>query len=147
MAITISAQIVAAYVVTVTSGIILEIPRHVKYYVGFIGAAGYAVYLFSLPYTSKGLAALCGSLVIASLSQVAARIFKTPVTIFYIPSYFPIVPGASVYKIAYYYIQGNTQMAGHNFFESMIISGAIALSVYLVDSFIEIYNHFKQLSL
>ncbi|MGT2932687.1 threonine/serine exporter family protein [Streptococcus catagoni] len=136
-------QIIGAYIATVTSGIILEIPRHLKFQTGFIGAAGYTVYLLILPYADIALATLCGGIVIAFLSQIAARILKSPVTIFYIPSYFPLVPGAGVYRIAYYYIQGNVSLAGKNFIESMLISGAIALSVFLVDSFLEIYNHLK----
>lgn len=136
-------QILGAYVATVTSGIILEIPRHLIFKTGFIGAIGYTVYLLVLPHADLALAALSASLVIALLSQIAARLFKSPVTIFYIPSYFPIVPGAGVYKIAYYYIQGNSHLAGKNFIESMMVSGAIALSVFLIDSLIEIYYVIK----
>lgn len=101
------------------------------------------VYLLTSLKTDIAVATLCGGIVIALLSQIAARLLKAPVTIFYIPSYFPLVPGAGVYKIAYYYIQGNSHLAGKNFIESMMVSGAIALSVYLVDSFLEIYNHLK----
>ncbi len=137
-------QILGAYVATVTSGIILEIPRPLVFKTGFIGALGYTVYLLSLPYTDIAVATLCGGLVIALLSQIAARLLKSPVTVFYIPSYFPLVPGAGVYKIAYFYIQGNAQLAGQNFIESMLISGAIALSVFIVDSFIEIYIYVKK---
>ncbi|MBA2796102.1 threonine/serine exporter family protein [Streptococcus porcinus] len=140
-------QIIGAYVATITSGIILEIPRHLVFQTGFIGASGYTVYLLTLPYSDNALATLCGGIVIAFLSQLAARVLKSPVTVFYIPSYFPLVPGAGVYKIAYFYIQGNSHLAGKNFIESMLVSGAIALSVFLVDSFLEIYNTLKTKSL
>lgn len=137
-------QIIGAYVATVTSGVLLETPRHVAYQTGFIGAAGYWVYLLVLPHTQIGLATLCGGIVIAFMSQIAARILKSPVTVFYIPSYFPLVPGAGVYRIAYYYIQGNPSLSGKYFIESIFVSGAIALSVFLVDSFLEIYNFVKK---
>ena len=136
-------QSLGAYVATATSGVILGIPRHLVFQTGAIGALGYMVYLLTSLKTDIAVATLCGGIVIALLSQIAARLLKAPVTIFYIPSYFPLVPGAGVYKIAYYYIQGNSHLAGKNFIESMMVSGAIALSVYLVDSFLEIYNHLK----
>ncbi|GAB6680589.1 threonine/serine exporter family protein [Streptococcus uberis] len=137
-------QILGAYVATVTSGIILEIPRHLRFQTGFIGAAGYTVYLLTLPYVDLAVATLLGGIVIALFSQIAARVLKSPVTVFYIPSYFPLVPGAGVYKIAYYYIQGNIPLSGKNFIESMFVSGAIALSVFLVDSALEIYTTVKK---
>ncbi|AUW96509.1 threonine/serine exporter family protein [Streptococcus pluranimalium] len=137
-------QILGAYVATVTAGILLEAPKHLVYQTGFIGAAGYTVYLIFLERTDNAVATLLGGIVIALLSQISARKLASPVTVFYIPSFFPLVPGAGVYRIAYYYIQDNPKLAGENLIESILVSGAIALSIFIVDSFLEIYNHLKQ---
>ncbi|HEY0222370.1 threonine/serine exporter family protein [Lactovum miscens] len=136
-------QVFGAYVVTVTSGIIFETPKHLVLQSGFIGALGYLVYLLSLHYTGSAVATLLSGMIIALLSHIAARLLKSPVTIFYIPSIFPLVPGVGIYKIAYYYILGNTNLAGKNFVESISIAGAIALSIFFVDSFLEVYNTVK----
>ncbi|WP_405054530.1 threonine/serine exporter family protein [Streptococcus jiangjianxini] len=136
-------QILGAYVATVTAGVLLEAPKHLIYHTGFIGASGYAVYLSLLDKTDKAVATLLGGMVIALLSQISARRLASPVTVFYIPSFFPLVPGVGVYRIAYYYIQDNPQLAGENLMESILVSGAIALSIFIVDSFLEIYNHLK----
>ncbi|MGT2623739.1 threonine/serine exporter family protein [Streptococcus thoraltensis] len=136
-------QILGAYVATVTAGVLLEAPKHLVYQTGFIGAAGYAVYLFFLDKTDNAVATLLGGIVIAFLSQISARKLASPVTVFYIPSFFPLVPGAGVYRIAYYYIQDNPKLAGENLIESVLVSGAIALSIFIVDSFLEIQNHLK----
>ncbi|ESV54412.1 membrane protein [Streptococcus agalactiae LMG 14747] len=143
MAITFLFQILGAYLATVTSGVILETPKHLLFQTGFIGAAGYSVYLVALTTNDKAVATLLGGLVIAFLSQVSARRLLAPVTVFYIPSFFPLVPGASVYRIAYYYIQDNPQLAGDNLIESILISGAIALSIFIIDSLLDIYSHVK----
>lgn len=143
MAITFLFQILGAYLATVTSGVILETPKHLLFQTGFIGAAGYSVYLVALTTNDKSVATLLGGLVIAFLSQVSARRLLAPVTVFYIPSFFPLVPGASVYRIAYYYIQDNPQLAGDNLIESILISGAIALSIFIIDSLLDIYSHVK----
>lgn len=137
-------QILGAYVATLTAGILLEAPKHLVYQTGFIGAAGYTVYLIFLERTDNAVATLLGGIVIALLSQISARKLASPVTVFYIPSFFPLVPGAGVYRIAYYYIQDNPKLAGENLIESLLVSGAIALSIFIVDSFLEIYNHLKQ---
>ncbi|MGT2776220.1 threonine/serine exporter family protein [Streptococcus hyovaginalis] len=144
MAITFLFQILGAYLATVTSGVILETPKHLLFQTGFIGAAGYSVYLVALTTNDKAVATLLGGLVIAFLSQVSARRLFAPVTVFYIPSFFPLVPGASVYRIAYYYIQDNPQLAGDNLIESILISGAIALSIFIIDSLLDIYSHVKK---
>ncbi|MGV3050498.1 threonine/serine exporter family protein [Streptococcus hyovaginalis] len=144
MAITFLFQILGAYLATVTSGVILETPKHLLFQTGIIGAAGYSVYLVALSTNDKAVATLLGGLVIAFLSQVSARRLLAPVTVFYIPSFFPLVPGASVYRIAYYYIQDNPQLAGDNLIESILISGAIALSIFIIDSLLDIYSHVKK---
>lgn len=144
MAITFLFQILGAYLATVTSGVILETPKHLLFQTGIIGAAGYSVYLVALSTNDKAVATLLGGLVIAFLSQVSARRLFAPVTVFYIPSFFPLVPGASVYRIAYYYIQDNPQLAGDNLIESILISGAIALSIFIIDSLLDIYSHVKK---
>ncbi|WP_057491757.1 threonine/serine exporter family protein [Streptococcus orisasini] len=137
-------QIFGAYLATVTSGVILKIPKYLLYQTGFIGALGYAVYLLCLHLRMENaVATLLGGIIIAFFSQIAARILKAPVTVFYIPSFFPLVPGAGVYKIAYYYIQGNAELAGQNVIESILVSGAIALSIFLVDSCLEITHLLK----
>ncbi len=144
MAITFLFQILGAYLATVTSGVILETPKHLLFQTGFIGAAGYSVYLVALSTNDKSVATLLGGLVIAFLSQVSARRLLAPVTVFYIPSFFPLVPGASVYRIAYYYIQDKPQLAGDNLIESILISGAIALSIFIIDSLLDVYSHVKK---
>lgn len=136
-------QVTGAYIATMAAGVILEAPKHLLFPTGFIGAAGYAAYLLALTQTNNAVATLLGGIVIALLAQVAARRLASPVTIFYIPSFFPLVPGVGLYRIAYYYIQGNTQLAGDNLIDSILIAGAVALSIFIVDSFLEIYNHLR----
>lgn len=139
-------QMLGASLATITAGVLLESPKHLLYYTGIIGAAGYAVYLLCLDHMDNAVATLLGGIVIALLSQLSARRLASPVTVFYIPSFFPLVPGAGVYRIAYYYIQDNPQLAGENLIESILVSGAIALSIFIVDSFLEMYNHLKQIN-
>ena len=66
-----------------------------------------------------------------------------PVTMFYIPGFFPLVPGIGVYRTAFYYINDNPAQASYYMVQSALIAGAIALSIFLVDSCLEIYHHLR----
>lgn len=137
-------QIIAAYIITVTAAILVEAPKSLIFKTGFVGALGYAVYLLCILYVSNILATLFACMAISAAGQIFARWFKAPVTIFYIPSFFTLVPGAAIYRTAFYLIQGNSDLMGYYFIQTLLIAGAIALGVFLVDSILEIYTHLKQ---
>ena len=121
-------QTAGAYVATITAAIMVEIPRSLLFKCGWVGALGYLIYLLVMP---------------GHLSQLFARSFRAPVTMFYIPGFFPLVPGIGVYRTAFYYINDNPAQASHYLLQSALIAGAIALSIFLVDSCLEIYHHLR----
>lgn len=134
-------QILAAYLITVTAAILVEAPKALLYKTGICGALGYFVYLLSLSWSSEVIATLIACMAMSITGQIFARIFKAPVTIFYIPSFFTLVPGAAIYRTAFYFIQGNSELMTHYFMQTLLIAGAIALGVFFVDSLLEIYSH------
>src|SRR5574344_367887 len=134
-------QIIAAYVITITASILVEAPNALLFKTGFCGTIGYAGYLLLLESLSAPLATL---LAMSAIGQIFARWFKAPVTIFYIPSFFTLVPGAAIYQTAFHFIQGDNEVMAHYFIQALLIAGAIALGVYLVDSLLEIYFNIKR---
>lgn len=137
-------QVFAAFIVTFTAGILVEAPKHLLVKTGICGAFGYFIYLLSLNHFTPILSTLIACMAMSAMGQVFARIFKAPVTIFYIPSFFTLVPGAAIYRTAYYFIQGNTEKMGYYFIQTLLIAGAIALGVFIVDSLLEIYTNLKK---
>ncbi|MFK8198845.1 threonine/serine exporter family protein [Tuanshanicoccus lijuaniae] len=137
-------QGIAAYIITVTAAILVEAPKSLIFKTGFCGAFGYIVYYLILPYLNMISATLLACIVISMTGQIFARLFKAPVTIFYIPSFFTLVPGAAIYRTAFYLIQGDSEKMSYHFIQTLLIAGAIALSVFIVDSFLEIYHHLKR---
>ncbi|UUX33856.1 threonine/serine exporter family protein [Fundicoccus culcitae] len=123
---------------------VVEAPRFLQYKVGIIGAVGYAVYLIILPHVGTALATFIACVIISIISQQFARIFKAPVTIFYIPSFFPLVPGVAIYRTVFNFINGDTALGSYYFFEALMIAGMIALAVFIVDSSLEIKRHLDQ---
>lgn len=138
-------QIMAAYVVTITAAILVEAPKSLLYKTGICGTIGYAVYLLLLEYLgfSAPIATLLSCMTMSAIAQLFARWFKAPVTIFLIPSFFTLVPGAAIYRTAFYLIQGDNQLMAYYFTQTLLIAGAIALGVYLVDSLLEIFFNIK----
>ncbi|WP_241152393.1 threonine/serine exporter family protein [Vaginisenegalia massiliensis] len=136
-------QVFGAYVATVTAALVVEAPRYTINKAGWIGGMGYLVYLVVKPYSNAIVATLFASIVITIMGQIFARTFKAPVTIFYIPALFPLVPGIGIYKTAFYYINNNSNLSRHFFFETIMIAGAIALAIFIIDSVIEMYK-FRQ---
>lgn len=136
-------QVAAAYIVTITAGILVEAPKSLLFKTGICGMIGYAVYLLLLESLSAPLATLLACMTMSAIGQVFARWFKAPVTIFYIPSFFTLVPGAAIYQTAFHFIQGDNELMAHYFIQTLLIAGAIALGVYLVDSLLEIYFNIK----
>ena len=60
--------------------------------------------------------------------------FKAPVTVFLVSGILPTVPGASIYRSVYYLIQGASSLSNVYFMETLQISGAMAMAIFIVDS-------------
>ncbi|MGX7091480.1 threonine/serine exporter family protein [Hutsoniella sourekii] len=137
-------QVFGAYLSAVTASMMLEAPRKLIQQAGVVGGIGYVAYLLVLPNSTVPLATFYACVVVAICAQVSARVFKAPVTIFYIPAFFPYVPGSAIYQTALTFIQGDTAASASHLSQTLMIAGAIALGVFTVDSMLEIYNYLSQ---
>ena len=79
--------------------------------VGGLGAGfAWAVYLFALDqYGDKAMGLLAATLAAGILSEIMARILKTPVTILLVPMLMPLVPGADLYYTTSFLLRGQMQ--------------------------------------
>ena len=93
-------QVIAAFAAIFTFAMALEIPKKYLINCGFIGAAGWFVYLVVLQRFGMMTANLLGAAAITLLAHFFARIKKAPVTIFLIPGFLTLVPGAGLYRSA-----------------------------------------------
>ena len=132
-------QVIGAYIATITAAITVEAPKSLIFKTGIPGAAGYVVYLLVIDHFGPIVATLCASLLISILGQA-----KSPVTIFYIPAFFPLVPGSAMYHTAFHFINNDIEKAALSFVQAILIAGAIALGIYLVDSLLEIQTFLQK---
>lgn len=138
-------QLIGAYGVGLFAILTIEGPRKVLFWTPLINVAGWASYLISLHIGgfSITMATYFGSLVIALISQMYARIFREPVTVFFIPAFFLFVPGGGMYRTALAFIQGDTAQGLTELGGTLFTALAIALAVYTSDTFIQIINKQK----
>lgn len=132
--------IIGSVCVTMVSSVTIGVPKHLVTKVGFIGFLSYSIYVLLAMKISPIIATLIACVVVSLLGQLFARRYKAPVTLFYIPSFFPFVPGSLIYKGSLALINGAGGSVEY-FTQALLTAGAVALGVFIVDSCFDMYNH------
>lgn len=128
-------QVIGAFLAVAATAVLNGVPKKYLLYSGTVGAAGWAVYLLLLFLRlSETPAMFLSALIVAMLSHVYARVLKAPVTLFLVCGIFPLVPGVSMYRVAYYLMVSDAEAAGLYAGKVISITGAIALAVFFVDT-------------
>lgn len=134
--------IIGSVCVTMISSITIGVPKHLVTKVGLIGFISYSVYILLAMKISPIIATFIACMVVSLIGQLFARRYKAPVTIFYIPSFFPFAPGSLIYQGSLALINGAGGSLEY-FTQALLTAGAIALGVFIVDSCFDMY-HYKQ---
>lgn len=136
-----------AFVATMAFAVLFQSPRKILLTDGLIGALGWIVFISlrdQLGYSTFN-ANFLASVALALVSELSARIFHQPVTVFVIPGIIPLVPGLGIYK-------GMFALINNNFSDGMTIlltagmdSCAIALGIMLVSSLFRVLKIRKEI--
>ncbi len=125
-------------------------PYNVQGLGGFLcclgGALGWAVYLAAQALTGNPvyLPTLFAAMAVAIYAEVMARLRKCPTTSYLVISYFPLVPGFTIYQAMDYGMQGNTQLFLETFIRTFGIAGCIALGALVVSTAMRIIQHHRK---
>jgi uncharacterized membrane protein YjjB (DUF3815 family) len=109
----------------------------------FTGAVAWLVYLL-LDRWGSVTQFLMATVAAAVLSELFARIFKTPATIFLIVAILPMVPGGGIYYTLEALINGDMQLFVRQGMETAAAAGAIAVGCSLVSSVARIITLLRQ---
>lgn len=113
--------------------IIINAPPKSLFLASVIGGLSWTCYTVCLDNgLSKVVAALIASILVALVSDIAARINRDAVTLFVIPGIIPMVPGAGMYYTMRAIIINNYPEATKLATETFSIAGAIALGLLAV---------------
>nr|WP_321303249.1 threonine/serine exporter family protein [uncultured Trichococcus sp.] len=127
-------EMIVAFVAVFFIAVTLEAPKRTLRYGAMAGGLGWGVYLVGLLFMDIVAATFMASLFIAWIAHLFARYLKTPVTIYFIPAFITLVPGAGVYQSVYSFINKDYALAQQHLVLTLQISGAIALAIFIVDS-------------
>ncbi|MEG0798526.1 MAG: threonine/serine exporter family protein [Acidaminococcaceae bacterium] len=135
-------SIIFALLATMAFGIIFNAPRKTLPALGFVGAAGWAVFIlmrdvlgYSSPVSNFG-----GTMVLAVLSELFARLFRQPVTVFAIPGIIPLVPGLPIYQGMVYLLMNAYGIGMEKLISASVDAGAISLGILLISSLFRVFK-------
>lgn len=104
-------------------------------FTGLGGGICWATYLIILYYTKSMLLSVFLSIILVCIySEIVARLMDTPVSVFVICVIIPLVPGRSLYYTMRAYLGGNSLEASRHIFNTLMISGTIAIAIAVVAS-------------
>lgn len=135
-------KIFSGFIIAASASILIEVPKQFIIHNGIIGLIAYLIYLISDIYFNNTVSVFLACLIVTLLAHISARIFKAPVTVFYIATFFIFVPGTAIYEFAYYLIQADELKSANSLTEALNIAGAVALGVFIGDSILDIYVYF-----
>ncbi|MEE1314748.1 MAG: threonine/serine exporter family protein [Faecalimonas sp.] len=134
-------QLIGAFLAIAAFAVMLETPKRYLWCAGAVGAAGWLVYMVSMQFgADEILATFFSTMIISVVSHIFARLFRAPVTVFLIAGILPTVPGAGMYRIVYYLLEGNKELALHYLILTLELAGVIALGVFVVDAFFRLFS-------
>ncbi|OGO78917.1 MAG: hypothetical protein A2Y23_00230 [Clostridiales bacterium GWB2_37_7] len=134
-------EIVLAFIGSYGPAILFNIERKNLIWAGLCGAIGWTAYRSVLDLSGSSIfAVFTAAIVISIISEVMAKILKTPSTVFYIPSLFPIVPGISAYYTVLYIIDKKIVEATNKGLETLGSAGAIAFGILLISTIFRYIN-------
>lgn len=134
-------DLVLAFLGSYCPAILFNIERKNLIWAGLCGATGWTAYRSVLLLAkSEVFAVFIAAIVISLISEVMAKLLKTPSTVFYIPSLFPIVPGISAYYTVLYIIDKKIIEATYKGLETLGSAGAIAFGILLVSTIFRYIN-------
>lgn len=92
-------HMVFSFLSSISFAVICNVPRRSIPIGGLVGMCGWMGYwILSTEGYGVFLSSIVCSLLLAFAGQISARIFKMPLTVFYVPGLVPIVPGITAFQ-------------------------------------------------
>ena len=125
-------QTLAAAVATVGFSLLFGVPARYYPSCALIGGVGWLAYLLLLPYSSVSIATFAATVIVILLSRCFSVREHCPVNFFLISGIIPLVPGAGIYRAAYYTVTNQLYLAVQTGFDAVKVAVAIVLGIVFV---------------
>ena len=138
-------QTCAAAMATIGFSLLFGVPARYYPSCALIGGVSWLAYLLLLPYSSVSIATFAATVIVILMSRWFAVRKRCPVTIFLISGIIPLVPGAGIYRAAYYTVTDQLYLAVQTGFDAVKMAVAIVLGIVFVfeipQTVFQICNH------
>lgn len=123
-------QFITSFIASAAFGIIFNAPKNAIIKCGFVGMFGWLLYLWLFHLNGDiVISTLISAFFIAIVSQIFAKIYKTPIIIFNVSGIIPLVPGGAAYDAMRKFVENDYDMAVQLAAKAFMISGAIAIGL------------------
>ncbi|RBW71175.1 threonine/serine exporter family protein [Bacillus taeanensis] len=123
-------QLATSFIASGAFGVIFNAPRKSLLKCGLVGMVGWVLYIVLVESeVDTVLATFAASFFIAVISQVFAKVYKTPIIIFSVAGIIPLVPGGLAYDAMRNFVENDYNAALQLAAKAFMISGAIAMGL------------------
>ncbi len=123
-------QLITSFFAASAFAVIFNAPRKALWQCGVVGMLGWLVYTICIMQEIDAVVAtVAGSVLVAILSQLFAKLFKTPIIIFNVSGIIPLVPGGLAYDAMRQFVENDYNAAIQLAAKALLISGAIAIGL------------------
>ncbi|MFT4414461.1 threonine/serine exporter family protein [Fredinandcohnia humi] len=133
-------HLLTSFVAASTFSILFNVPKKSLLSAGFVGMAGWALYISLIFQEVDPVAAtLAASFLVAVISHVFAKRYKNPVIIFSVAGIIPLVPGGMAYDAMRNVVENDYTTALELAAKAFMISGSIAFGLVLSEVLNQIF--------
>lgn len=130
---------------SLTSGLTFNVRGYKLVFSGLSGVAGYLSYFLLFGWTGHYvLSIFIGAVMVGFYSEMAARLLKTPSTVFSIPGLLPLVPGITAYEAIILLTDNKLNEGLGKIIETMNGAGAIAFGILIVTAIFRYLSRIKK---
>ncbi|MDL4839503.1 threonine/serine exporter family protein [Aquibacillus rhizosphaerae] len=123
-------QLITSFFAAAGFGILFNAPKKSLIQCGVVGMLGWLIYtLLVFEGVDAVPATVAASVLVAVLSQLCAKLFKTPIIIFNVSGIIPLVPGGLAYDAMRNFVENDYNVAIQLAAKALLISGAIGLGL------------------
>lgn len=137
------AHLATSFVASAGFGILFNAPRRALVHCGIVGMLGWILY-YTL--TQSGMDVVPGTvlaaMLVAVLSQLFAKLRKTPIIIFNVSGIIPLVPGGIAYDAMHHFVENDYFTGVQLSAKVMLLSGGIAIGLMFSEVLNQIIKKF-----
>ena len=128
--------------------IYFKLPKRVRIITSALSGFIWVVYELLFDFSNNYMISyLLSSFLIGVCSEYFAVHFKKPATVFTLPCLVPLVPGAGMYYIMYYFIESNYAVMREHLIKTTLTTSALALGIVLSQGIVriirELFRNYK----